>query len=55
MPLPAGEPTLNYSRLAASLDAARNRTKPPKVTGHSSFDRFVRAIGRGHLKVGRGA
>ena len=55
MPLPAGEPTVNYSRLAASLDAARNGTKPPKVTGHSSFDRFVRAIGRGHLKVGRGA
>ena len=55
MPLPAGEPTVNYSRLAASLAAARNGTKPPKVTGHSSFDRFVRAIGRGHLKVGRGA
>jgi Ca-activated chloride channel family protein len=51
MPVPAGEPTVHYTELRASLAAARSGGKPPKVTGHSSFDRLVRTVGRGHLKV----
>jgi hypothetical protein len=50
IPVPAGEPTLNYTQLTASLAAARSGGKPPKVSGGSSFERLVRAIGRGHLK-----
>ncbi len=49
MPAPAGEPTVNYTQLAASLAAAENGGKPPRVKGNSSFDRLVRTIGRGHL------
>jgi len=51
MPVPAGEPTAHYTQLRASLAAARSGGKPPKVTGHTSFDRLVRTVGRGNLKV----
>jgi hypothetical protein len=55
MPVPAGEPMDNYKRLTAILDAVRFGAKSPavEVVGEveSSFDRFLRAIGRGKLKT----
>jgi len=51
MPVPAGEPTVNYTQLTASLAAAKSGGTPPKVTGRSSFTRLVRTIGRGHLSL----
>jgi Ca-activated chloride channel family protein len=51
IPVPTGEATLHYAQLRAALAAARSGAKPPKVAGQSSFERLVRAIGRGKLKV----
>jgi hypothetical protein len=51
IPVPAGEPTVNYAQLTASLAAAKSGGTPPKVAGRSSFERLVRTIGRGHLSL----
>jgi Ca-activated chloride channel family protein len=53
IPVPAGEPTVSYTRLTASLAAAKSGGKPPKVTGASAFERLVQAIARGNLKTAR--
>lgn len=52
-PGPKGEPSVEYVQLRAALAAARSGAKPPDATGRSPFDRLLRALGRGHLKVVR--
>jgi len=49
--VPTGEPTKRYGQLRAGLAAAKSGGSPPVVTGRLPFERLVRAIGRGHLKV----
>jgi Ca-activated chloride channel family protein len=51
IPVPAGPPAAEYAQLRTALAAARSGGKPPKVSGQSPFDRLVRVIGRGHLRV----
>jgi Ca-activated chloride channel family protein len=51
IPMPQGEPTVHYAQLRAGLAAARSGGKPLKIAGRSPFERLVRSIGRGHLKV----
>ena len=55
IPAPGGEPSVGYKQLAEGLATVRLGGKPPKVTGHSAFDRLVLTIGRGHLKVVKAA
>jgi Ca-activated chloride channel family protein len=51
IPVPKGEPSKRYVQLRASLAAAKSGGTPPVVTGRLPFERLVRSIGRGHLKV----
>jgi hypothetical protein len=51
IPVPKGEPSKRYVQLRASLAAAKSGATPPVVTGRLPFERLVRSIGRGHLKV----
>jgi hypothetical protein len=53
IPSPSGEPSKRFAQLRAALAAARSGAAAPGVAGASPFERFVRAIGRGHLKVVR--
>jgi Ca-activated chloride channel family protein len=51
--VPTGQPALPYAQMRAALAAARSGGKPPKTAGQSSFDRLLRTIGRGNLRVVR--
>jgi Ca-activated chloride channel family protein len=53
IPTPKGEPSKRYVQLRASLAAAKSGGAPPVVAGRQPFERLVRSIGRGHLKVVR--
>ena len=51
VPVPAGEPSLQYAKLRAALAAARSGAALSASTGPSAFERLVRAISRGNLKA----
>jgi hypothetical protein len=53
IPAPKGEPSKRYVQLRSSLAAAKSGAAPPVVTGRLPFERLVRSIGRGHLRVVR--
>jgi hypothetical protein len=53
IPVPAGQPAGPYAQLRTALAAARSGGKAPKIAGQSSFERLLRTIGRGNLKVVR--
>jgi len=51
VPMPAGEPSRRYTQLRAAIAAAASGAAPPASTGSSAFERLVRSIGRGNLKL----
>jgi len=51
VPMPGGEPSRRYVQLRAAIAAGKSGGKLPPASSSSAFDRLVRTISRGNLKV----
>jgi len=51
IPVPAGEASVEYTRLRKALAAANSGDSIGKPPGRQPFDRLLVAVGRGHLKL----
>jgi hypothetical protein len=50
IPMPAGDPSLQYKRLREAIAAAKSGQPPAPAKGRDPFDRLVASIGRGKIR-----